>query len=124
MKDELREELKKRGTAEIAANGAVLQVTQALDEKDGIAKFLICGEPQEQKYIPIDEACGKCSSWQGRFANTKMCQEYQVKGARARGFSEIICPNQFIKTKNKYRREPTRQKQETTNRTQEASHSM
>ena len=91
---ELREELEKRETAEIV-NGKVCQVTQALDETEDTAKFLLYGELKEEKTIPIDEACAKCGFWKGRFKSEKLCQERQGKEAKARGFYKVICPNQF-----------------------------
>ena len=96
MGEELIEELEKRGTAEIV-NGQVCQVTQALDETEGTAKFLIFGQLQERKTIPIDEACAKCDFWKGRYENVEQCQERQAKEGRARGFRKVICPEQFVK---------------------------
>ena len=92
--EELRDELTKRGTAEIV-NGQVCQITQALDETSDTAKFLIFGELKEQKTIPIDEACAKCDFWKDKFSTTKLCQERQAKDARARGFRQLICPSQL-----------------------------
>ena len=94
--DELRKELEKRGTAELQPDGLVNQVTQALDEKPDKVKFLIFGEFQEKGIIPIDQACAKCDFWEKLFASTTQCQERQKKDANARGFTEMVCPHQFI----------------------------
>jgi len=94
VKDELSQELRERGTAEVV-NGKVCQVTQALDETADTAKFLIFGQLQERKTIPIDEACSKCGFWKGRFKNEELCQERQARDARARGFHQVMCPEQF-----------------------------
>ena len=91
---ELREELEKRGSAEIV-NGKVCQVTQALDETKDTVKYLSFGELKEQGYIPIEEACQQCEFGNGKFENVKACQESQAEDARARGFHKIICPKQF-----------------------------
>jgi uncharacterized OB-fold protein len=93
MKEKLQRELNKRGTAEIS-NGVVNQVTQALDEKPNKVKFLIFGELQEKEIISIDKACGKCKHCY--FPTTKQCQERQKKDAEARGFHNLICPQQFV----------------------------
>jgi hypothetical protein len=96
MKDELRKELEKRGTAEIS-NGVVNQVTQALDEKPDKVKFLVFGELQEMGIIPIEMACSKCTC--GYFPTTIQCRAFQKKDAEARGFHNLICPHQFIEEK-------------------------
>lgn len=93
---ELREELDKRGTAEVI-NGKVCQVTQALDETEDTATFLACGVLIEAKTIPIAEACSKCDSWKRRFDTVELCQAKQGKDARARGFHKVVCPAQFQK---------------------------
>jgi hypothetical protein len=93
MKDELRKELTKRGTAELS-NGVVNQVTQALDEKPDKVKFLIFGEMQEKSIIPITIACETCKC--NYFPTHKQCQESQKVDAEARGFHNLICPHQFI----------------------------
>ena len=93
MKEELQKELNKRGTAELT-NGVVNQVTQALDEKPDKVKFLIFGEMQERSIISIDTACNKCNHCY--FPTTKQCQERQKKDAVARGFNNVICPQQFL----------------------------
>jgi hypothetical protein len=92
---DLMRELQERGTAEVV-NGEVLQVTQALDESQGRAKFILFGDLHECAIIPIDEACAKCASGaKRRHATVKECQERQAKDARARGFTSVICPEQF-----------------------------
>ena len=93
MKDELRKELEKRGTAEISS-GIVNQVTQAVDEKPDKVKFLVFGELQESRIMPIETACAKCTC--GYFSTTVQCRAFQKKDADARGFHNLICPNQFI----------------------------
>ena len=93
MKDELDKELELRSTAEIS-DGVVNQVTQALDETKNAAKFLVFGELKEQGIIPIDEACAKCDHCY--FDTVKACQERQGRDARARGFNQVICPQQFV----------------------------
>lgn len=92
MKEELSKELKKRGTAEII-NGEVYQATQAIDENKTEASFLMFGERVTKGIIPIDEACAKCDH--PHFDTVEACQERQDRDARARGFSEVICPKQF-----------------------------
>ena len=93
MKDnDLEQELEKTGTAEIS-KGIVNRVTQAVDESGGKAKFLVFGEMREKTITPIDEACAKCDHC--HFDTVKQCQEIQAKDARARGFTEVICPQQF-----------------------------
>ena len=93
--EELRKELEARGTAELSEEGIVTQVTQAIEEKDGTARMLVFGEMTEYKYKPIDEVCAVCK--EVHFGSIKACQEAQAQDARARGFTKIICPNQFIK---------------------------
>ncbi len=92
MKKELTEELRNRGTAEIS-DGVVTQVTQALDEGKTEVEFLMFGELRKQQIIPIEEACAKCDHCY--FPTIQQCQERQAKDARARGFNEVICPQQF-----------------------------
>jgi hypothetical protein len=94
MDDELKKELQKRGTAEIS-NGIVTQVTQAISESDKEVTFLIFGEMRKQGIIPIDEACAKCDHCY--FRTIKQCQTHQKRDAVARGFNNLICPQQFIK---------------------------
>lgn len=95
-KNELEKELEKRGTAEIS-NGQVLQVTQALDEQTDKVKLSIFGEIQEKRIMPIDKACSKCpNKFYRHFKSIKDCQERQKKDALARGFTQLICPEQFI----------------------------
>lgn len=89
----LENELKQRGTAEIT-DGIINQVTQAVDETETEVKFLIFGELKSQGIIPIDEACAKCDHCY--FGTVKECQEHQAKHGRARGFTKLICPQQFI----------------------------
>lgn len=91
--DELIKELKARGTAEIV-NGIVTQVTQALDETDDEAEFIILGERHREKIIPIVQACAKCDHCY--FTTVEQCQERQKRDAVARGFHKIICPQQFV----------------------------
>lgn len=95
IKRQLVEELQKRGTAEIV-NGEVCQVTQALDEKDDSVTYLLFGELREQRTIPIDEACSKCGFWKGKFGSERLCQQRQARGAKARGFQQLICPAQLV----------------------------
>lgn len=92
MEDELARELEQRGTAELV-NSKIVQVTQAIDETETSAKFLVFGELKEQSVIPIDEACAKCDHC--HFDTLKECQDFQGKGARARGFTKVICPEQL-----------------------------
>lgn len=89
---ELKRRLEECGTAEIS-NGVVNQVTQAIDETPTKVKFLVFGEMQEKEIIPIDEACAKCNHCY--FPTTKQCQDRQELDAIARGFSYLICPQQF-----------------------------
>ena len=93
---ELAKELRQRSTAEISG-GVVNQVTQALDEKEAEVTYMMFGELKTQGIIPIDEACAKCDHCY--FDTIKECQEFQGKDARARGFTEVICPQQFSKEK-------------------------
>jgi len=96
MKNELEKELHQRGTAELSKNGIVTQVTQALSEtKDGV-EYLIFGELKKSKIIPIDEACAKCHFWEGKFSNFKLCQVKAGEDGKARGFTNLICPKQFV----------------------------
>ena len=94
MDNDLLKELEKRGTAELHPTGKVNQVTQALSETPTKVKYLIFGELKEQEIIPIDEACAKCDHYY--FPTVKQCQEQQKKDAVARGFTEMVCPQQFI----------------------------
>ena len=93
MPEELAKELEQRGSAEIS-NGVVNQITQALDEKETEATFLMFGEIKTESIISIDEACAKCPSLV-KDDTVEECQERQGKDARARGFTRIICPRQF-----------------------------
>ena len=93
MKDELAKELEKTGTAEISG-GIVNRVTQALDEKESEATYMMFGEAKTDGVIPIDEACAKCDHC--HFDTVKECQEFQGRDAKARGFMQVICPTQFI----------------------------
>ncbi len=95
MNKKLIRELEQRGTAEIS-DGVISQVTQAIDESESRVSFLQFGELKSQGIIPIEEACSKCDFWEGKFANTQMCQEVQTGGAKARGFNKLICSNQFV----------------------------
>ncbi|KKN75186.1 hypothetical protein LCGC14_0383450 [marine sediment metagenome] len=90
--EELEKELEKRGTAEIT-NGIVNQVTQALDEKETEATYMVFGEVKHRGIIPIDEACANCGHCY--FVTIKECQDRQGGDARARGFTKVICPQQF-----------------------------
>jgi len=97
MKDkELQKELEARGTAEIS-KGQVVQVTQALSETDTEVDYLIFGERRQEKIIPIDEACAKCTR-NYRFKTKKDCQDVQAKEGKARGFNTMICPQQLAKS--------------------------
>lgn len=91
-KKDLIKELEQRGTVEIV-NDEVVQVTRAIDETEGKAKFLMFGELKEESVIPIDKACAKCDHCY--FPTIAQCQERQGKDAKARGFTDIICPSQF-----------------------------
>lgn len=93
--EELAKELQKRGTAEIS-DGFVTQVTQALNETDTEADYIIFGERQKQKIIPIDEACAKCDFWKKINKTILECQAFQKQDAVARGFNKVICPEQFV----------------------------
>ena len=96
MGNELQKELEKRGTAELT-DGVVTQITQAIDEKTDSVKMLVFGEMMEKKIKPIQETCAVCDEWQTyRFTDIAQCQESQKEDAVARGFNELICPNQFI----------------------------
>jgi len=91
-REELEKELVLRGTAEIS-NGTVNQITQAIDEKKDEVEYLIFGELRKQGIISITEACSKCSHC--HLDTVEKCQERQVKDARARGFTQMVCPEQF-----------------------------
>ncbi len=93
MKDALKKELKKRGTAEVSKD-TVMQVTQAINESSTEATFLMFGELQKQKIMPIDKACAKCNH--RYFKTIEQCQKQQKKDAMARGFNNVVCPEQFI----------------------------
>jgi len=91
-------ELNERGTAEVV-NGEVLQVTQALGESPGKAKFITFGELHDCGVIPIEVACAHChNSARVRFATVGECQARQGREAKARGFTSVVCPNQFVET--------------------------
>ena len=95
--DDLIRELRKRGSAELDLNnGTVNQVTQALDEKEDEVKFLVFGDMVTRHIRPIEETCISCTFWKGKFANTQSCQTEQAKDSKARGFSKLVCPHQFI----------------------------
>lgn len=93
MDKKLIKELKQRGTAEIT-DGVVNQVTQCLKEAGSTAEFLLFGELKEKTIISIDEACANCDHCY--FKTTKECQVRQAKDAKARGFTKLVCPQQFI----------------------------
>lgn len=95
MSKELEKQLEKTGTAEIS-NGVVTQVTQAIDETPSKVKMLVFGVMQEKSIIPIDQACAKCTFQYKNKAGTKACQSQQKKDAEARGFNNLICPQQFV----------------------------
>jgi hypothetical protein len=96
MKKDLEKELEQRGTAEIS-NGIVTQVTQALDEKPDKVKMLVFGEQVEKGIIHIEQACAKCKdNYYVKLGGKDKCREFQKKDAEARGFSNLVCPNQFI----------------------------
>ena len=90
--ENLAKELKQRGTAEVL-NGVVTQVTQAIEEKDSEVSYLMFGELKKQGIIPIDEACAKCDHC--HFKTIRECQTFQKKEGSARGFNQLICPQQF-----------------------------
>ena len=90
---ELGKELNKRGTAEVS-NGQVVQITQAIEETSDKVKYLMFGELREQEIMPVEQACAKCDHC--HFKTAKECQEFQAKEGRARGFTKLICPQQFI----------------------------
>jgi hypothetical protein len=90
----LRKELNKRGSAELSPTGKVTQVTQALDETPTKVKFLIFGELKEQNIMTIEQACAKCVRCY--YPTTKECQAKQKQDAMARGFNNMVCPQQFI----------------------------
>lgn len=92
LEKDLEKELEQRSTAEIS-DGVVNQVTQALDESPTEATYLMFGEKKTEGIIPIDEACAKCDHCY--FDTVVECQERQGKDAKARGFNEVICPQQF-----------------------------
>jgi len=91
---ELRQELERRGTAELN-NGIVNQVTQAISEEGSRVEYLMFGEMKKQSIIPIERACFCCNFWRGEFNNRQACQDFQSRGAKAKGFNEVICPNQL-----------------------------
>jgi len=74
----------------------VVPVTQAIDDSENEATFLSFGELTTKKIRSIEEACSKCDFWKGRFSDTAKCQEAQGSDARGRGFSKLVCPEQFI----------------------------
>ncbi len=86
-------ELEARGTAEVT-DGVVNQVTQALKESETEVEFLIFGELQKQSIIPIGKACARCNHC--HFDTYKECQDRQKKAAKARGFTQVVCPEQFV----------------------------
>jgi len=94
MKNDLKRELELRGTAEIS-NGIINQVTQAIDEKDNEATFLIFGEKTTTKLKPIEECCAKCDFVAKRDLGIEKCQQFQKKDGEMRGFTKVICPEQF-----------------------------
>lgn len=91
----LEGELSKRGTADVSS-GVVNQVTQAISESESEVEFLVFGELQKKSIISIDKACANCKFWKGKLSSVKLCQERQAKDARARGFTKLICPEQFV----------------------------
>jgi hypothetical protein len=94
MDSELIKELNKRGTVELHPTGKVNQVTQALDETPTRVKLAIFGEIKTFGVIPINDACAKCDHC--HFATVKQCQDRQSIDAKARGFNQIICPEQLL----------------------------
>lgn len=92
----LEKELQTRGTAEVS-NGVVNQITQAIDERGDSVKFLMFGELREQEITPIEKACAQCDH--RYFKTIRQCQERQRKDALARGFTKVICPQQFTEDK-------------------------
>lgn len=76
-------------------NQQLVPVTQGIKETKDTATFLSFGDVVETRIIPIAEACKPCDFWK-RIGSRKACRKFQEKDARARGFTEVICPNQFI----------------------------
>ena len=68
--------------------------TQAIQESNNQVLFLLLGKPVVKEYLPIEVACSKCT--EVHFGDILKCREYQKKDATARGFTQIVCPNQFI----------------------------
>ena len=73
----------------------ILPATQAIDDSGEEARYLMFGELRKEKIIPIEEACSKCVFWKGKFDSVEKCQIFQKKDAEMRGFTKVICPDQF-----------------------------
>lgn len=82
----------KDGVYELNEAG-LLPVTQAISESNDKITMRCFDEVREIGIIPIDEACAKCDHC--HFNTAKECQERQAEDARARGFTQVICPEQF-----------------------------
>lgn len=92
----LKKELSKRSTAELTQDGQVLQITQAIAENPKEVKMLVFGELTTKEVRPIEECCSNCDFGKRHFGSIEQCQARQSKDAKARGFSQVICPRQFI----------------------------
>lgn len=93
---DLIKELKSRGTADLGKSGIVNQVMQALNESEKSVEFLVFGEKVKRSVIPIEQACSQCvSPTKKHFPSSTECRERQKKDAVARGFHDIVCPQQF-----------------------------
>ena len=74
----------------------LVPATQAIEDGGNKAKFLLFGELTEKEITPIDIACKDCLEWiEMNFASVPACRERQARDARARGFTSVVCPNQF-----------------------------
>jgi len=87
--------IKNRGF-QVTKGKPTIPVVQAVTDSKEEAKFYLFGELETKKILPIEEACAKCIFWKGRFDNIKACQKCQGGDAIIRGFSTVICPEQFI----------------------------
>lgn len=94
MKRDLEQELRQRGTAEVSEDGTVTQVTQALSETKNEVTLLVFGELKKIKIRSIEEVC-PCAMAK-HFKTKEDCQSSQREDAKARGFLQVICPEQFI----------------------------
>jgi len=96
MCERIIKELQKRGTCEVSENDIVMQVTQALDEKSDKVTMLMFGELATKQVRPVEQTCKACSFWKDKFESIKDCQTFQKKDSEARGFRDLICPEQFL----------------------------